>query len=254
MTQAEFEKKLLDIKQQEEKYGVEIHITDLIDKDHLDCIWYGGEVGTIKYDGYIITIGAYGDVRLCGTIGGEEINIKDKNNGGYAYDVLGAKIDDEKLHALLTGYGEGNDYLAFENNNWFEVDLISPDGKWIDLCGADNVLDNDLLDCFSNIETYFEYVKWAKENEVGVITQINPEKIKIYYEVQHEFDKEYIAGNLIELFNDEGSYDEMLINLRNNPELLEMVAYRYRKYIEDLYSADDEFDCLRDAYEYCTSL
>lgn len=86
------------------------------------------------------------------------------------------------------------------------------------------------------------------------MTRVEPEKINTYHEVRHEFDKEYIVGNLIELFNDEGSYDEMLTNLRNDPELLERVAYRYRKYVEDLYSADDEFDCLRDAYEYCTSL
>lgn len=82
----------------------------------------------------------------------------------------------------------------------------------------------------------------------------DPKKIKAYYDIQHEFDKEYIIGNLINLFNDEGSYDEMLISLSNDPELLERVAYRYRKYIEDLYSADDEFDCLRSAYKYCTSL
>lgn len=162
ITQTEFEKRLLDIKRQEEKYGVEINITDLIDKDHLDCTWYGGEVGTIKYDGYTITIGACGDIRLCGMVDGEEVNIKDKN-GGYVYDELGAKVDDDKLHSLLTGYGEGNDYLVFENNNWFEVDLITPDGKWIDLSYADNVLDDNLLDCFSDIGFYFEYVKTQRE-------------------------------------------------------------------------------------------
>lgn len=167
ITQTEFEKRLLDIKRQGEKYGVEINITDLIDKDHLDCTWYGGEVGTIKYDGYTITIGAYGDIRLCGMVDGEIIDIKDKHNGGSAYDVLGSKVDDDRLDALLTGYVDGNDYLVFENNNWFEVNVISPDGQWIDFCGADNVLDNNLLDCFNNIEDYFQYVEWAKEIESG---------------------------------------------------------------------------------------
>ena len=28
----------------------------------------------------------------------------------------------------------------------------------LDLCGADNVLDNNLLDCFNNIEDYFQHV------------------------------------------------------------------------------------------------
>lgn len=165
MTQAEFEKRLADIKAQEEKYGVEIHITDLIDKDHLDCVWYGGQVGTIKYDDYIITIGAYGDIRLCGMVNGERVDIKDKNNGGRVYEVLGANIDDDRFHALLYGLNDDLDYLVFENNNWFEVDLISPKGEWVDLCGADNVLDDNLLECFSGVESYFEYVKWAKEQE-----------------------------------------------------------------------------------------
>lgn len=165
MTQEEFNNKLAEIKQQEEKYGVEIHITDLIDKDHLDCTWYGGEVGTIKYNGYVITIGAYGDVRLFGQIDGREVDIKDKNNAGRIYKELGSQLDDAKLYALLNGDRKKEDYLVFDNNNWFEVDLISPDGRWIDLCCADNVLSDNLLDCFSDVDTYFEYIEWAKEEE-----------------------------------------------------------------------------------------
>ena len=73
MTQKEYELALSKIMSQGKTYGVKIHISDIIDKDHLDCTWYGGEVATIQYEGYIITIGAYGDIRLSGTINGEEI-------------------------------------------------------------------------------------------------------------------------------------------------------------------------------------
>ena len=162
MTQKEYELALSKIMSQEKTYGVKIHISDIIDKDHLDCTWYGGEVATIQYEGYIITIGAYGDIRLSGTINGEEIYINDKNNGGEVYNELGRKLNDETLDELLESEDENN-YLCFQNNNWFEVDLISPNGEWIDLCSADNVLDDNLLDCLMNISYYFEYVEWAKK-------------------------------------------------------------------------------------------
>ena len=164
MTKKEFKKKLRKIKDQEEKYGVKITITDLIDKDHLNCIWYGGEVGFIETpSGYTITIGAYGDIRLYGFIKSEPIDIKDKSNSGSVYHEIGDKVNDKRLHKLLWSDKENN-YLEYENNNWFEVDLISPDGEWIDLCYADNVLDDDLLDCFLDIETYLEYVEDVIKN------------------------------------------------------------------------------------------
>ena len=162
MTQKEYELALSKIMSQEKTYDVKIHISDIIDKDHLDCTWYGGEVATILYEGYTITIGAYGDIPLNGIINREEIYIKDKNNGGEVYHELGRKLNDETLHELLNSEDENNQ-LCFENSNWFEVDLISPNGEWIDLCSADNVLDDNLLDCLMNISYYFEYVEMAKK-------------------------------------------------------------------------------------------
>lgn len=165
MTQKEYELALSKIMSQEKTYGVKIHISDIIDKDHLDCTWYGGEVATIQYEGYIITIGAYGDIRLGGVINGEEIYVNDKNNGGEVYHELGRKLNDDQLYSLLHSEDENN-YLCFENNNWFEVDLISPSDEWIDLCFADNVLDDNLLDCLMDISSYFEYVEMAKKGLV----------------------------------------------------------------------------------------
>lgn len=158
MWQCDFEAKIASIKKQEEKFGVKITITQLIDKDHLDCTWYGGEVCNIRRnDGWVITIGAYGDIRLAGKVRGNDIYVVDKNNSGRVYDELGNIMDDDLLKELIDK-GE----LIFENNNWFEVDLISPSGSWVDLCGADNVLDDDLLDNLVDIEAYFPYVEWAK--------------------------------------------------------------------------------------------
>ena len=50
MTQKEYELALSKIMSQEKTYDVKIHISDIIDKDHLDCSWYGGEVATILYE------------------------------------------------------------------------------------------------------------------------------------------------------------------------------------------------------------
>lgn len=165
MTDIDFVNKLKEIFKQEEKYGVKIEIDGLIDKDHLNCLWYGGQVGSIEYKGYKIVIGAYGDIRISGKIYGVDIDFKDKSNSGAAWPDIGIEynIDDDKLYSLISG--NGKDFLSFENNNWFEVDLISPDGEWIDLCGADNVLDDDLLDCFTDVSEYFEYVDWAINDE-----------------------------------------------------------------------------------------
>lgn len=168
MTEQEYNKTLAAIKAQEKKLGVTIEITDIIDKDHLNCTWYGGEVGRIiGYKGYTIVIGAYGDIRLTGRVNGEYVDIKDKSNGGSVYNELGSKLDDAGLAGCLNNAMTGEDdenMLEFDNNNWFEVDLIGPDGKWIDLCGADNVLDDDLLGYFKDVEEYFQYVDWAIEN------------------------------------------------------------------------------------------
>ena len=165
MTQNDFNKKIKQIYKQEQTLGVKINISQLIDKDHLDCTWYGGEVGSILYKGYTIVIGAYGDIRLSGKINGSDVYIVDKGNYGRAYQDLALDygVNDEILNKLNQGYpdsycGDEDNCLEFHNNNWFEVDLISPEGKFIDLCYADNVLENNLLDCFMNIEDYFEYV------------------------------------------------------------------------------------------------
>lgn len=174
MTQREFDDKLKHIKEQEEKFGVKIEIAQLLDKDHLDCIWYGGEVGSIAYKGYSIVISAAGEIRLYGKLNGEEVSFVDKNNCGLYEDLaIDYDIDDEKFYALIYGYpdsfkGDENNYLEFENNNWFEVDLFSPEGEWIDLGYADNVLDNNLLECFGGVESYFEWVELEiKERENG---------------------------------------------------------------------------------------
>ncbi len=242
MTQLEFIDKLKEIFKQEEKYGVEIEISQLIDKDHLDCLWYGGDVGTIKYRGYTIVIGAHGDIRIGGRINGAEIDFKDKNNSGAAYEDIAVdyNIDDSKLYSLIEGYpdsfkGDENNYLSFENNNWFEVDLFSPDGEWIDLCGADNVLDNNLLDCFSDVSEYFEYVDNLIKEEQDALPVIDIPLENGYHLVAEQntdpsFSKEIFIG----IKDKDGVWHQDLAVVRNS----------YIINDSDIKYKDGEFDVL----------
>lgn len=164
MTQQEFETRLARIKRQEDELGVVISIPYIIDKDHLDCLWYGGDVGTIEYNGFKLVIGAYGDIYCYGKIDGEDFFVKDYSNSGRFYAEIGAKVDDKKLHSLF-GYKDG-DHIEFENNNWFEVNLITPEGVCVDLSLYDNILDDNLLACFEDVKYYLDYVEWYKTTRV----------------------------------------------------------------------------------------
>ena len=147
------------LKKQEERYGIELLLSpDAIrDEKHLDCLWYGGEVGCIKYRNHFIVIGAHGEIKILGKINGEEIHYQDRDESGRLFSEMGTYIDDDLLHKLLDSK-EAKNHLTLIDCNWFEVDLISPENKFIDLCDIDNILENNILDCFSNVSRYFEYV------------------------------------------------------------------------------------------------
>ena len=167
MKQEKFEKRLQNIKAQESELGVEITIHNIIDKDHLDCTWYGGEVGTIKYpDGFVISIGAYGDIRMNGFFNGVEIDVSDKTNGGSVYREIGSFINDDQLKQLENADDDACDFIVFRNNNWFEFNLITPDGRWVDLCCLENLIEGDLLSCFENVDEYRNATRWAEDNVV----------------------------------------------------------------------------------------
>ena len=153
------------LKEEEEKSGVKITIKQFIDKNHLDCIWYGGEVASISYKGYTITIGAYGDIILDGRVNGRDFYVKDKENAGWVYNELGSELDDERFYALADCEPKpGDDFIDIVSSNWFEVNLIDPDGNWIDLGFFENVLQNNLLDNLHGVSEYTDMVdEYIKE-------------------------------------------------------------------------------------------
>ncbi len=125
-----------------------------------------GEIGCIEYKWFRIVVGAYGDRRVDEVIDGQYFYYKNKENC-YAFRDGGTdRIKDDSHLYMLCKSSEENNYLKFIENNWFEAGLINSNRKWIDLCSCDNVFGDNLLDCFNDIESYFDYVQWAVRDKI----------------------------------------------------------------------------------------
>lgn len=69
--------------------------------------------------------------------------------------------------------------------------------------------------------------------------------------IQLQFDMSYIAGNLYECYEDgEDAEDIPIERLRTDSEYAERVALRFRKYLDDSYGSDREWECLKAAVKY----
>ena len=140
-----------------EKAGVDVCIDgrNFIDKEHLDCFWYGGYLGSVRYRDYSIDIEVHGDVRatIFDKDGNEEYHYVNKNNdGAYSYSEVRNLI---KNDAELQAFNESG-RICFENNNWVEIFLRDADGEDSGL--VFDVLGDNVLDAFR-----IENVEWYKE-------------------------------------------------------------------------------------------
>lgn len=78
------------------------------------------------------------------------------------------------------------------------------------------------------------------------------EMIKAYYEQQHKWDMEYVANDIpIWLEKEESNITR---RLRNDEEFCDKVAHRFRKYLGDIITGEDEQYCWEDACDYITRL
>lgn len=132
-----------------------------IDDLHLDCVWYGGYLGSIlspdrKYE---IIIEVHGDVRISGTRNGEEFYYRDKNNDGAWM------ASDETLKELFASDAEldaayKNDEVSYGNNNWIEFFVYGPNRELIQdgtvLDSTDNV-----LEAFSGLHAWRDVLRDA---------------------------------------------------------------------------------------------
>lgn len=88
----------------------------------------------------------------------------------------------------------------------------------------------------------------------GTEIELTRQELKdAYYECEHLFDVEYITGCLLDYYVDNNSSlrdIEMKNRLRNGSEFADRVAYRYRKFLMDKLTPDDEWGNLVYAYDY----
>lgn len=133
--------KILDIAKE---YNIEcVNFEDILDKEHLNCLWYGGSVCTFSYKGYNLSIDAIGEIQLNGFLNGQQINIVDKNSCGSVYDEIGTFLSDKELVEALSR--TSGDYLWRGDGNWFEYNVFAPDGTMLELYN-DNILSDNLID------------------------------------------------------------------------------------------------------------
>lgn len=88
----------------------------------------------------------------------------------------------------------------------------------------------------------------------GKEIELTPQELlDAYYEQEHKWDMNYISQDLPVLFNDEGDYDEEIKRLQTDKGFCSRMAHKYREYLEDRISVDDdEWPCWKDAYAYAS--
>ena len=138
---------------------MKVTIIDLIDDQHQLSFWYGGECARVEHKGYTVLIEAIGDIRVWYTVNGENIAYcKDKGNNGNFYYVMSGyfKNDTEVLKAMQ------NEELLFDNNNWWELSIIDPQGVWHDLmwCAESDMLTEAIEEAKEHFD---EMIEWVEE-------------------------------------------------------------------------------------------
>lgn len=144
MGKTHIEKTLNKYREIAAKKGAILNVTesDFIDDDHLDCVWYGGNIGNVVYKGVIFDISVHGDVCLYGSYKGQEIYYKNKSNSGAIGTDLYYQIPDDKTLHQLSRFDlqeKTKDYLEYGNNNW--VEFFFGDSGSSDVANEDNVLE-----------------------------------------------------------------------------------------------------------------
>jgi len=158
-------------KQEYKKLGMtlETDVSDFIDEDHLDCLWYGGPFAIIKYNNLTIEVSAIGDVRIWGKLDGEDFYVKDKTNSGRFYDEAGQYLKDSDFSKVFSDEYlsedelENKDNVLFiDNNNWIEPLLYDSNGNFYDL--SEVMDDTNVLLSLDDPNYFKELFEYGEEN------------------------------------------------------------------------------------------
>lgn len=115
---------------------VDIAFHQNIEQGKGDCMWYGGEVVSIRYGKHDFVISAYGDVRsilIRKKDNLEIISVHDKYSKGEFREAMSPYIkNDAQLHAIMCDNDEEYE-LNLMNNNWYELIYVDDEGQYHDL-------------------------------------------------------------------------------------------------------------------------
>lgn len=172
MTKRKYKKKCRALFKKAKKIGVELSFSpEDFDCNRLDCLWYGGELATIKVSEKLtIELDIYGDVYayLFDRNGDVLARVKDKNNMGVFGDEMLSYLKTDKQLRKAIDSGK----LELDYNNWIEYDGVirknpaDERGTFIDLgIICDNILDNNIL---TAIEQALDSINEIKEEILGV--------------------------------------------------------------------------------------
>jgi hypothetical protein len=168
MSRHKIERRYRKMQADAKAFGAELLTEEsiFIDDDHLDCVWYGGHIGGLRYKGYEVSVEVHGDVEIVGFMNGHDFLYKNKQNTGAmnmaASDTLRTTFkSDAELWDALNADETAENKVAFENNSWIEAFVKDPKGHWHGSSIVDDA--DDVLDACGGISGWID---WLKENYI----------------------------------------------------------------------------------------
>jgi len=105
--------------------NIDLTINEPLEEEKQDPLWHGSYMASFVYRGFLVTMGALGEVRATlKTAAGEEIFCVDKNNAGlFASEMKRFIKNDQDIYEKEAEYSktDGETGLFLGNNNWYEV-------------------------------------------------------------------------------------------------------------------------------------
>lgn len=102
------------------------YLQPMIDSDHRNSMWYGGDVLTIEHKGVTVSLTANGDIAAAYVPGKTDtgrVSVSDRNNKGLFATVMTDVVpnDESLLHLMGADPDAGQDSLDVTANNWWEA-------------------------------------------------------------------------------------------------------------------------------------
>lgn len=163
---------------------------DFIDDSHLNCVWYGGCFGILKYKGFEVWFTVCGEVRFTYFADFEHeielLDYVDKNNDGAWMNSEAREI---LKNDTVLQIADDEDRIYWSNNNWVEYRIYDEKGEnLVNDLFCDTVLDDNVLDALTELHNYTEWIDEYIKKRGGLdpnklkITRIVEEATKIYFD------------------------------------------------------------------------